>query len=99
MSISYLKDLLAKQLGECVNNRMRNATNIKEIKTNNKKIKKSFLPSIKLWNMLSSSVQMMTDLLEFRNAVGLIYRHAQLYKPYMYGTSKNYVQISTMCMG
>ena len=49
--------------------------------------------------MLSSSVQKITDLDEFRNAVGLIYTPTQLYKPYMYGTSKSCVQISRMRMG
>ena len=45
LTASYLKDLLPKQLGECVNYSMRNATNIKEIKTNKNYFLKSFLPS------------------------------------------------------
>ena len=100
LTASYLKDLLPKQLGECVSYNMRNANNIREPKTSKNYFLKSFLPSsIKLWNNIDIGIRNMTELENFRNSVTHLYTPAVLYMPYLHGNSKSYIQISRMRMG
>jgi len=96
----YLQEILPKQVGDCVEYNTRNAENIRLPKITKNYFLKSFLPSsIKLWNTLDIQIRQIADLDGFRKAISLIFTPGILYKPYIAGNDKGFIQISRMRMG
>jgi len=78
----------------------RNAGNIRLPKITKNYFLKSFLPSsVKLWNKLTLTLRQMANLDQFRDSIDLIYTPGELYKPYLFGTDRSYIQLSRMRMG
>ena len=61
---------------------------------------KSFIPSsIRLWNDLSDSLRKTDDIDTYRNMLKKTYTPDLLYKPYLYGHTKEFIHLSRLRMG
>ena len=61
---------------------------------------KSFLPSgIRLWNKLEKSIKSITDLESFKRSVKKVFIPNKLYKPYLWGFTPEYINLSRIRMG
>ena len=77
-----------------------NAQNLILPRTNKNYYLKSFIPSsIRLWNKLDPVMRQLTELENFKNALSLIYISNVLYKPYLWGFDKEFIQLSRLRMG
>ena len=95
---SYLKSLLPDE--ENVRYNTRNAGNLRLPKISKNYFLKSFIPSsIRLWNGLETIVKSILDLEEFKKAIKQMYTPNTLYKPYLWGYTKEFINLSRLRMG
>jgi len=94
----YLKSLLPQE--EPTRYHTRNSGNIRLPKISKNYFLKSFIPSsIRLWNSLENSLRNITDIDEFKKAVKKLYISDTVYKPYLWGYTKEFINLSRMRMG
>ena len=100
---SYLRTLLTK--AHICDSKTRNEGYIK-LPTDDRSLLrknyflKSFIPStVNLWNKLKPSVRAIHEIDTFKTAITKIYSPCVLYKPYLWGFSKGFVNLSRIRMG
>ena len=95
---SYLKALIPK--GPEPTYDKRHSTNLHLLIIKKNYFLKSFIPSsIRLWKELSQTLQTVKEIETFRTALKKIFTPDLLYKPYLYGHSKECVHLSRLRMG
>ena len=96
----YLQVLLPQKVGDCVEYFTRNAEDLRLPKISKNYFLKSFLPSsIKSWNNLDVKTRQSTDIEHFRTSISSLITPSTLYRPYLFGDRKGFIQISRMRMG
>ena len=78
----------------------RNTGNLRLPKIKKNYFLKSFLPSaVKTWNTLGKGIKEIKDLEAFKLAIHQLYSDKICYKPYLFGYTKEYINLSRIRMG
>ena len=78
----------------------RNAGNLRLPKIKKNYLLKSFLPStVKNWNSLGKGIKEIKDLEAFKQSIHPLYLGGTCYKPYLFGYTKEYINLSRIRMG
>ena len=94
----YLRNLLPPD--EEPHYQTRNAQNIRLPKIKKNYFLKSFIPSsIRLWNSLDNTLRSTAELEDFKNAVKKIFTPESVYKPYLWGFTKEFINLGRLRMG
>ena len=95
---AYLRSLLPGQRQARYQTRQRDNITLPKIKKNY--FLKSFIPSgIRLWNQLSNQVRGIIDLDDFKRSIKKMFTPEVVYKPYLMGHSREFINLSRLRMG